>query len=286
MGRDITKLHPVAQLKAKQLVSLCADKGLKIQIGECLRTVAEQDALYAQGRTTAGNKVTNAKGSSYSSMHQWGVAFDFIRVDGKGNYNDSDGFFSKVGKIGQSIGLEWGGAWKSLKDKPHFQLPDWGSSPTILKKTYKTPQNFFATFGSVNVGSNPTLTAQIGYRAHVSTIGWQGDVFNGNMSGTEGKSLAIEALTIFSGDVEILAQGHVQSIGWQDIQRGNTVTIGTTGQGKRLEAVKLSLANSNKTIRYRAHVQDIGWMNWVTNGEVAGTVGQGKRIEAIEIQIV
>ena len=99
--RDISQLHPDLQVKVAQLQRLCEAKGLKIGIGECVRTVAEQDALYAQGRTKPGKVVTNAKGSTYSSMHQWGVAFDFYRNDGKGAYEDSDGFFSKVGQIGQ-----------------------------------------------------------------------------------------------------------------------------------------------------------------------------------------
>ena len=148
--RDITKCHPTLQKKAKELVKRCADKGLKIAIGECLRTVAEQDALYAQGRTKPGAKVTNARGNTYSSMHQWGVAFDFYRNDGKGAFNDSDGFFTKVGKIGQSIGLEWGGSWKSPVDKPHFQLPNWGSTPARLKSLYGTPERFFKTWGNTS----------------------------------------------------------------------------------------------------------------------------------------
>lgn len=144
--RDIKQLHPVLQQKVAELQELCSKKGLKIGISECLRTVEEQDELYAQGRTKPGNIVTNAKGSSYSSMHLWGLAFDIYRNDGKGAYYDNDGFFTKVGKLGQSIGLEWGGSWKSIVDKPHFQLPDWGSTPTLLKSTYKTPENFFKTW--------------------------------------------------------------------------------------------------------------------------------------------
>jgi len=148
--RDITKCHPTLQKKAKELVKRCADKGLKIAIGECLRTVAEQDALYAQGRTKPGAKVTNARGSTYSSCHMWGIAFDIYRNDGKGAFNDSDGFFTKVGKIGQSIGLEWGGSWKSPVDKPHFQLPNWGSTPARLKSLYGTPERFFKTWGNTS----------------------------------------------------------------------------------------------------------------------------------------
>lgn len=144
--RDITKLHPLLQEKATQLVSECVKNGLIIAIGECVRTVVEQDALYSKGKTKPGIKVTNAKGSTYSSMHQWGIAFDFYRNDGKGAYNDTDGFFTKVGKIGKSIGLEWGGSWISIKDKPHFQLPNWGSTPTKLKKQYGTPDKFMKTW--------------------------------------------------------------------------------------------------------------------------------------------
>ena len=104
--RDVTALHPDLQEKITQLKEKCRLAGLSIGIGECLRTVAEQDALYAKGRTEKGSIVTNAKGSTYSSMHQWGVAFDFYRNDGIGAYNDSDGFFTKVGEIGQGLGLE------------------------------------------------------------------------------------------------------------------------------------------------------------------------------------
>ena len=277
MGRDITKLHPIAQEKARQLVSLCASNGLKISIGECVRTVAEQDKLYAQGRTTSGNKVTNAKGSSYSSMHQWGVAFDFIRNDGKGSYNDTDGFFTKVGKLGQSIGLEWGGSWKSLKDKPHFQLPNWGSTTKVLKDKYKKPENFFATFVDNKIN--------IGYDSHISTIGWQGERYNGQTSGTQGQSLAIEAIRIFSGDVKIQAQAHVQDIGWTEILSGNDITIGTQGRSKRLEALTIKSLDLSHIIKYRVHIQDIGWSNWLSQGQVGGTVGKGLRIEAIEITI-
>ncbi len=144
--RDITKCHPRLQEKAKLLIKKCEKAGLKIGIGECLRTVAEQDALYAQGRTKPGNIVTNARGSTYSSFHMWGTSFDFYRNDGKGAFNDSDGFFTKVGKIGQSIGLEWGGSWKHPVDKPHFQLPDWGSTPSKLKALYGTPEKFMTTW--------------------------------------------------------------------------------------------------------------------------------------------
>ena len=94
MGRDITKCHPRLQELAAELKAECARQGYQIAIGESFRSVAEQDALYAQGRTKPGQIVTNAPGSSYSSMHQWGVAFDFYRNDGTGAYNESGNFLN------------------------------------------------------------------------------------------------------------------------------------------------------------------------------------------------
>lgn len=149
--RDITLCHPRLQVLAAKLVEECSKQGLIIKIGETYRTVAEQDALYAQGRTTPGNIVTNAPGSTYSSYHQWGTAFDFFRNDGQGAYNESGNFFNKVGAIGVGLGLEWGGNWKSPVDKPHFQLPDWGSSTAGIKKVYANPDEFKKTWSAAEI---------------------------------------------------------------------------------------------------------------------------------------
>ena len=157
--RDVKQLHPRLQKKVIQLQDECKKQGIVIGIGECLRTVAEQDMLYAKGRTTRGSIVTNCKGSTYSSMHQWGVAFDFYLImdvdgDGKTNddaYNNATRLFNQVGAIGKKLGLEWGGSWKSPVDLPHFQLPDWGSTAKLLKQQYGTPDKFMKTW---NVGSS------------------------------------------------------------------------------------------------------------------------------------
>lgn len=171
MSKNIADLHPRLQAKIAELKSACQNRGITISIGECLRTVAEQDALYAQGRTTppigSGYTVTNAKGSSYSSQHQWGIAFDFylnMDVDGDGDkgddaFNDATGLFEKVGAIAKSLGLGWGGDWTSPKDRPHLYLPDWGSTPAQLKNMYGTLDKFRATWGSesIPVMANPVI---------------------------------------------------------------------------------------------------------------------------------
>ncbi len=157
--RDIAALHPRLQAKAALLKEECHKQGISILFSECLRTKAEQDALYAQGRTSPGNIVTNAKGSTYSSQHQWGIAIDFyinMDVDGDGDkkndaFNNSTGLFERVGSIAKSIGLGWGGDWTSIKDRPHLYLPDWGSTATKLKNQYGTPESFMQTWGDGKV---------------------------------------------------------------------------------------------------------------------------------------
>ena len=77
--RNVSQLHPTLQKKVVKLQQECKKQGIKIKIGECVRTVAEQNALYAKGRNgIPGPIVTKAKGTDYRSMHQWGVAFDFF----------------------------------------------------------------------------------------------------------------------------------------------------------------------------------------------------------------
>lgn len=143
MSRDITLLHPEVQNIIPKFLDECKNKGLNVKITDTLRTKQEQDALYAQGRTTPGNIVTWVK-YPYSN-HNWGMAFDICRNDGKGAYYDTDGWFKKVAQIGKKYCLEWGGDWKDTPDKPHFELTKYGDTNTLVKK-YGTPENFKKTW--------------------------------------------------------------------------------------------------------------------------------------------
>ena len=169
MARDQSKLHPILQYKMKQLIELCEKEGLKIGIGECVRSVKEQNDLYAKVRTKTGNIVTNAKGSSYSSLHQWGIAFDFYRNDGKGAYNESDGFFKKVGKIAVSIGLEWGGIWNPKKPE---KLVKRGSS----KEDVQWIQEQLCKLTTISLGIDGLMgkKTEDAIRAYQQMLGWKG----------------------------------------------------------------------------------------------------------------
>lgn len=120
--RNIATLHPKMQELARAFLSgaipICKAFGFDVRIICGTRTYAEQDALYAKGRTTAGPKVTNARAGF--SRHNFGVAFDIGIFKGPKYYGDHS-LYSECGLVGESLGLEWGGRWKKLVDRPHFE---------------------------------------------------------------------------------------------------------------------------------------------------------------------
>ena len=144
MSRDIKLLHPKLRRIVPEILAKCKAAGLPVLVTQTLRTQAEQDALYWQGRTTPGKIVTNVRWPN--GAHCWGVAFDFCRNVRGREYDDSDGFFAKVAAIAKPYGLRWGGDWTRFVDKPHLELEEFvpGGSVAYLVRTYGSPEKFIA----------------------------------------------------------------------------------------------------------------------------------------------
>jgi peptidoglycan L-alanyl-D-glutamate endopeptidase CwlK len=118
-SRDLKDLHPIVKKKCEDFIASCKKQGIDVLITSTYRDSESQNALYAQGRTATGNKVTNAKGGQ--SFHNWKVAFDFVPlVNGKAQWADT-ALFTKCGEIAESVGLEWAGRWKTFKELAHCQ---------------------------------------------------------------------------------------------------------------------------------------------------------------------
>ncbi|ARP44611.1 Peptidoglycan L-alanyl-D-glutamate endopeptidase CwlK (plasmid) [Geobacillus thermodenitrificans] len=138
--KKLSGLHLVVADKERKLIRAAHSEGIYIIITQGLRTIEEQNRLYAQGRTKPGRIVTNARGGY--SYHNFGLAFDFCVcnvVNGKlvTSWNLDQRWF-RVGQLGKSLGLEWGGDWKSFKDYPHFQYT-FGLSLAQLRAGKKPP---------------------------------------------------------------------------------------------------------------------------------------------------
>ena len=118
--KNIVSLLPAVQDLARQHVYQVRQTGADMRIISGTRTFAQQNVLYTQGRTAPGNVATNAKGGF--SNHNFGVAYDVGFFDSKGSYVSEGPDYDVAGQIGTSAGLEWGGNWTGIVDRPHFQL--------------------------------------------------------------------------------------------------------------------------------------------------------------------
>lgn len=123
-SRDLNDLHPLVEALCRSFLDECKKEGIDLLVTSTYRDFESQNALYAQGRTLPGNRVTNAKGGQ--SWHNFRVAFDVVPLrNGKPvwglNTPTDKALWMKVGEIGKSIGLEWAGDWKTFKEYAHFQ---------------------------------------------------------------------------------------------------------------------------------------------------------------------
>lgn len=131
----INTLHPKVRDKAREFINKAEKQNIKLRVASAYRSYAEQNDLYAQGRTKAGKIVTYAKGGQ--SSHNFGTAIDVVPiVNGKADYNTD---WNKIATIGKSVGFAWGGDWTSFVDKPHFEM-NFGNTLAQLQTKYKNKQ--------------------------------------------------------------------------------------------------------------------------------------------------
>lgn len=123
-SRSLDDLHPAARRRAAAFIEAARRAGIDLLVTSTYRDHASQAALYAQGRTAPGAKVTNAKPGQ--SWHNWRCALDVVPVvAGKaqwGTTGDGAKLWARVGELGEAAGLEWAGRWKSFRELAHFQF--------------------------------------------------------------------------------------------------------------------------------------------------------------------
>jgi peptidoglycan LD-endopeptidase CwlK len=128
-SKSIDDLQPVMQPHARAFEAACRVAGLPVLIYCTLRSIDEQATLYAQGRTTPGRIVTNAKPGS--SAHNFGLALDAVPLlAGKPAWKTTGQellLWNQYGACARLAGLEWAGDWTRMREFPHVQMPSWRS---------------------------------------------------------------------------------------------------------------------------------------------------------------
>lgn len=130
-GRNWNYVLPEMKQKVLQLLAEAKAQGLHVMFYNGWRSPAQEAADQKHG--------TSDLTSAYDSWHTWGAAADIVFKSALGEPewpNADDPRWQKLGAIGKSLGLVWGGDWTTLRDMAHFQLAN--INVPELRQTYGT----------------------------------------------------------------------------------------------------------------------------------------------------
>jgi peptidoglycan LD-endopeptidase CwlK len=117
----LSEVYPGLATLTREMAAQLEAEGIDIRVTQSLRTMAEQEALYAEGRTTQGEVVTNARAGF--SWHNFGLAVDVAPLTPQGvDWNTNHPVWQRIVATGDTLGLVAGAEWRSFPDWPHFQL--------------------------------------------------------------------------------------------------------------------------------------------------------------------
>lgn len=142
-------MNSVVKESILEVVKLAYKEKIYVQITSGYRSFAEQNKLYAQGRTDKSKPiVTNARAGE--SLHNYGLAVDYVIVsdDGRRTIWTVNSKWKRVAAIAKSLGFAWGGDFSSFRDYPHLEMTGGlsikelqnGKRPKLVSKVTKAPK--------------------------------------------------------------------------------------------------------------------------------------------------
>jgi hypothetical protein len=117
MSNKLDDLHPKFKPLAIELLARCVEARIPVVIVDTLRTPAEHAENLRKGVSWTKH-----------SKHLDGLAIDVCPLRSymgpgttKLNWDSVNPNWEKIGLLGESLGLRWGGRWKQ-RDLGHFEL--------------------------------------------------------------------------------------------------------------------------------------------------------------------
>ena len=115
MGKSLDELAPDFRPLAERLLQLCADAGIAVRVISTGRTPEEQTENIKKG-------VSWTKNSHHLTGHAIDIAPEQLLTEKL--WAPKSPLWFRLGEIGESIGLRWGGRWTKGKfDPSHFEMP-------------------------------------------------------------------------------------------------------------------------------------------------------------------
>ncbi|MCL1798053.1 MAG: putative Ig domain-containing protein [Eggerthellaceae bacterium] len=161
------------------------------------------------------------------------------------------------GSATKQLSIKVGGGTVSVAYSTHVQNVGWQAAVKDGAVSGTSGRALRLEGIKVNLTNTTGYAGGISYATHIQNIGWQkaasvsttgvsATQAKGTLSGTEGRALRLEAITMsLTGDLA-----------------------------------------KHYDIYYRVHAQNVGWMGWAKNGEYSGTAGHSFRLEAIQVVLV
>ncbi len=232
------------------------------------------------------------------SGHEQGIGEVAAKAKGKGILIGTTGESKRLEQFSLALPKDTNGG---IEYRAHLQGTGWADWVADGAPCGTAGQSRRVEAVQMRLTGKVADTHSVWYRAHCQTFGWLGWACDGQAAGTAGQSKRSEAI-----EVQVLPKGqvpegyaedqasyvgaatadvHVQGAGWTGA--GSALEFGTTGQGRRLEAVRLSVPNQpvDGGVSYEVHAQGRGWMPAAADGALAGTEGQSRRLEAGRISL-
>lgn len=116
MSRRLDDLSPRMKPLAMELLARCLEDGIPLAIVDTLRTPAEHAANLAKGVSwTIRSKHLDGDAIDICPYSTWS-----LHGPDKLQWDAADPIWTRLGQIGEGLGLRWGGRWKQ-KDLGHFE---------------------------------------------------------------------------------------------------------------------------------------------------------------------
>jgi len=133
--RDMDLLHPDFRILVDRLLSRCVEAGVMVMVVETWRSQAAHEEDVANGRSWVKkskhqNTFTKKLGDfspeylTYPASLAIDIApYEIYQLKGpdKLEWDADDPIWQRIGEIGESLGMKWGGRFKKVKDYGHFE---------------------------------------------------------------------------------------------------------------------------------------------------------------------
>lgn len=235
--------------------------------------------LYIEKCFTGVHQIIYANGKDYfEKFENLPINKLFTKIANTADFVPEQGDIAVWGsKLGNTYGHVSIATGEGDTNKFYSYDLNWGSK--VVKKVQHSYKGFL---GVLRPKAKPK-TSDLQCKAYIQDIGWTEWKNAGEVVGTTGEGMRMEAIILQGNNgLNLSYRVHMEEIGWAEWVENGQIA-GTTGEDIRIEAIEIK---SNKDLEVQEHIQDIGWIPASKGKNIKiGKEGKSLRLEAFKILI-